>query len=164
MVSAKDTGSPAPRLFVRRFYTPRRAYVAHRSERKQRRSSATLRMCRQRESSLPKWLATMRGDIYRVRTPRNVRGHEQQGARFAVVLQSDDVPLSTWVVAPTSTGRRSASFRPTVVVEGQQTAILVEQMIAIDPETRLGEFAGRLTAGELAVVDQATRVILGLGG
>jgi hypothetical protein len=27
------------------------------------------------------------------------------GARYAVVLQSDDLPLATWVIAPTSTGR-----------------------------------------------------------
>jgi mRNA interferase MazF len=104
----------------------------------------------------------MRGDIYRLRAPRDARGHEQQGTRFAVVLQSDDLPLSTWVVAPTSTGRRSASFRPVVVIEGQETASLVEQMIAIDPETRLGGYAGRLAAAEMMAVDRAARAVLGL--
>ncbi len=53
----------------------------------------------------------MRGDLYRLKAARDAIGHEQAGQRYAVVLQSDDLPLSTWVVAPTSTGRRAASFR-----------------------------------------------------
>lgn len=48
----------------------------------------------------------MRGDLYRLKAPRDSRGHEQAGQRYAAVLQSDDLPLSTWVIAPTSTGRR----------------------------------------------------------
>jgi mRNA interferase MazF len=43
----------------------------------------------------------VRGDLYRLRAPRNATGHEQQGARYAVVLQSDAMAaLSTWIVAP----------------------------------------------------------------
>jgi mRNA interferase MazF len=38
----------------------------------------------------------------------------------------------------------------------------VEQTSAVDPETRLGEFAGRLTAAELARVDGALMDVLGL--
>lgn len=87
----------------------------------------------------------VRGDLYRLRAPKDVRGHEQAGTRFAVVVQSDDLPLSTWVVAPTSTGRREATFRPEV-----------------DPETRLGQFAGRLGAAELRAVNAALMTVLGL--
>ena len=104
----------------------------------------------------------MRGDIYRLRSPRNARGHEQAGRRFAVVVQSDDLPLSTWLVAPTSTGRRPASFRPEVEIDGVSTRILIEQVTAIDPEVRLGEFVGRLTSEELAQVDPALLAILAL--
>ena len=104
----------------------------------------------------------MRGDIYRLRAPKDVRGHEQQGARYAVVVQSDHVPLSTWLVAPTSTGRRAASFRPEIQVDGQPTRVMVEQTSAVDPETRLGEFAGRLTAKEMRDVDHALMDVLGL--
>ncbi|AFV88110.1 type II toxin-antitoxin system PemK/MazF family toxin [Acidipropionibacterium acidipropionici] len=104
----------------------------------------------------------MRGDIYRLRSPRNARGHEQAGRRFAVVVQSDDLPLSTWLVAPTSTGRRPASFRPEVEIDGVSTRILIEQVTAIDPEVRLGEFVGRLTSEELAQVDRALLAILAL--
>lgn len=104
----------------------------------------------------------MRGDIYRLRSSRNARGHEQAGRRFAVVVQSDDLPLSTWLVAPTSTGRRPASFRPEVEIDGVSTRILIEQVTAIDPEVRLGEFVGRLTSEELAQVDRALLAILAL--
>lgn len=89
-------------------------------------------------------------------------GHEQAGARFAVVLQSDDLPLSTWIVAPTSTGRRPASFRPSIEIDGVKTRVLVEQLTVIDPERRLGEFAGRLSATELAAVDAVLLAVLAL--
>ncbi|WP_235856957.1 type II toxin-antitoxin system PemK/MazF family toxin [Occultella glacieicola] len=70
------------------------------------------------------------------------RGHEQAGRRFAVVLQSDDLPLSTWVVAPTSTGRREASFRPEITIAGAPTRVLVEQLTAVDPESGSGPGSG----------------------
>lgn len=104
----------------------------------------------------------MRGDIYRLRGPRDARGHEQRGPRYAVVVQSDHLPLSTWLVAPTSTGRRAASFRPEIKIDGEPTRVMVEQTSAIDPETRLGEFAGRLTAAEMRSVDDALLDALGL--
>ena len=104
----------------------------------------------------------MRGDVYRLRAPKDIRGHEQAGARFAVVVQSDDLPLSTWLVAPTSTGRREASFRPEIEIDGVQTRVMVEQLAAVDPETRLGEFAGRLDVAQLQSVDAALLTVLGL--
>lgn len=104
----------------------------------------------------------MRGDLYRLRPPRDGRGHERAGARYAVVVQSDDLPLSTWLVAPTSTGRRAASFRPEIDIDGVRTRILVEQMTVIDPSVRLGDFAGRLTAAEIARLDAALLAVLGL--
>ena len=91
----------------------------------------------------------MRGDLYRLRAPRDARGHEQSGARYAVVVQSDDLPLSTWVIAPTSTGRREASFRPEIEVNDTKTRVMVEQLTVIDPQTRLGDFAGRLSSSEM---------------
>lgn len=104
----------------------------------------------------------MRGDVFRLRAPRDAKGHEQQGQRYAVVVQSDDMLLSTWLVAPTSTSRAPASFRPEVEIEGGRTRVLLEHMQAVDPDVRLGEFAGRLDAAELAEVDGALRVVLGL--
>ncbi len=104
----------------------------------------------------------MRGDIYRLTAPRNARGHEQLGLRYAVVVQSDDLLLSTWLVAPTSTGRAAASFRPEVVIDGVRARVLVEQTTALDHELRLGEFVGRLSADELAELEEALRLVFAL--
>lgn len=104
----------------------------------------------------------MRGDIYRLRAPRDTAGHEQRGPRYAVVVQSDHLPLSTWLVAPTSTGRRGASFRPEIEFNGQRTRVMVEQTGAVDPQVRLGDFAGRLSPDEMRAVDDALLDVLGL--
>lgn len=104
----------------------------------------------------------MRGDLHRLRAPKDARGHEQAGKRFAVVVQSDDLPLSTWLVAPTSTGRREASFRPEIEIDGVKTRVMVEQLTVVDPEIRLGEFVGRLDPAEQRAVDVALWTVLGL--
>lgn len=103
----------------------------------------------------------MRGDVHKLRNPRDTRGHEQQGTRYAVVVQSDLLPLSTWLVAPTSTSARPASFRPEIELNGRATRVLVEQTTAVDP-TRLGDRVGRLALHEQHEVDNALRVVLGL--
>lgn len=104
----------------------------------------------------------MRGDLYRLKAPNDSRGHEQAGARHAVVVQSDDLPLSTWIVAPTSTGRRAASFRPEIEIDGTRTRVMVEQLTVVDPQQRLGDFAGRLTGGEMGAVNAALQAVLAL--
>ena len=101
----------------------------------------------------------MRGDVYRVSSPRSSRGHEQTSARYAVVVQSDALPLSTWLVAPTSTAASAASFRPEIVIGGKRTRVLAEQTSAVDPE-RLGAQAGHLSCEELRRVDAALRLVL----
>lgn len=104
----------------------------------------------------------MRGDVYRLKAAKDVRGHEQSGARYAVVVQSDDLPLSTWLVAPTSTRSRPSSFRPQVALDGTRTHVLVEQLTVVDPEVRLGDYAGRLSSAELFDLDAALRAVLAL--
>ncbi|MGH3914067.1 MAG: type II toxin-antitoxin system PemK/MazF family toxin [Pseudonocardiaceae bacterium] len=103
----------------------------------------------------------MRGDVYQLRAPREARGHEQRGARYAVVVQSDLLPLSTWLVAPTSTAARPASFRPEININGTPTLVLAEQTTAIDPQ-RLGSRVGRLALHEVAELDAALRTVLDL--
>lgn len=103
----------------------------------------------------------MRGEVYRLRAPRDNRGHEQSGSRYAVVVQSDQLPLSTWLVAPTSASARAASFRPQVEIQGRRTRVLAEQTSAVDPG-RLGAAVGQLTFAELRQVDAALRLVLGL--
>jgi len=76
-------------------------------------------------------------------------------------VQSDALPLSTWLVAPTSTSARRASFRPEIEISGVATRVLAEQTAAVDPE-RLGQRVGQLTFEELNRVDAALRVVLQL--
>jgi len=101
----------------------------------------------------------VRGEVFRLHAPREARGHEQAGPRYAVVVQSDVLPLSTWLVAPTSTAARPATFRPEVQISGRTTRVLAEQTAAVDP-SRLGDSAGHLTFDELRRVDAALRLVL----
>ncbi len=103
----------------------------------------------------------MRGDVHRLRSDRQAKGREQRGARLAVVLQSDHLPLSTVVVAPTSTSARAADFRPQITVGSTATRVLVEQLAAVDV-SRLGEHVGRVSPEELLTLDDALRDVLGL--
>ena len=103
----------------------------------------------------------MRGDIYRLRTSE-AQGHEQHGPRYGVVVQSDRLPLSTLLIAPTSTRATPSDFRPRITMSGTTTYVLVEQTRAVNPATRLGDFAGRLDAAEMADVDRALKLTLGL--
>lgn len=104
----------------------------------------------------------VRGEIFRLPSPRQARGHEQRGARYAVIVQADEfLGLSTVLVSPTSTAARPASFRPTITLDGTPTTVLVEQTTVVDPE-RLGRSAGRLDASELQAVDEALTLILGV--
>lgn len=105
----------------------------------------------------------MRGDVHRLRAPRTTRGREQAGQRYAIVLQSDALPLSTLLIAPTSTSARPASFRPEVVISGTPTRVLVEQTTAVDP-SRLGDVVGLLAVDEMGEVDRALGLVLGLDG
>jgi mRNA interferase MazF len=102
-----------------------------------------------------------RGDVYRFKVPKAV-GHEQQGERYGVVVQADALlPRSVVLVAPTSRSARPASFRPEVVVAGDSTRVLVEQLGAVDVQ-RLGRRVGTLAADEMWAVDEALVTVLGL--
>ena len=102
-----------------------------------------------------------RGDVYTLRLPKGV-GHEQQGRRFGIIVQSDAfLPRSVVLMAPTSTSARPASFRPEIDVDGATTLVLVEQVGAVDVE-RLGDLIGHVTPEELWGIDAALLTVLGL--
>ena len=104
----------------------------------------------------------VRGEVFRLPAPKGARGHQQRGARYAVVVQADEfIALSTTLVAPTSTSARAATFRPTIEIDGTETRVLVEQTAVVDPQ-RLGRSAGRLEANEIRAVDEALALVLGL--
>ena len=101
----------------------------------------------------------MRGEVYRL--PARGKGHEQQGRRYAVVLQPDWLTLSTWIVAFTSTSARETSFRPSVEIAEKQTLVMCDQLATVDL-TRLTEPAGLLTVDEMQRVDEALSLVLDL--
>ena len=104
----------------------------------------------------------VRGELFRLPAPRAVRGAEQRGSRYCVVVQADELlPFRTVLVSPTSTRARPATFRPAIDVGGTRTLVLVEQTTVVDPE-RLGSSAGRLDADEMRAVDGALELVLGL--
>jgi mRNA interferase MazF len=104
-----------------------------------------------------------RGDIFRIRIPaRRGSGHAQHGARYAVIVQTDALlPLSTAIVAPTSTVALPATFRPRITIDNTPTRVLVEQLRTIDLR-HLTDHAGHLTIAEQRDVDTALELVLDL--
>jgi len=104
-----------------------------------------------------------RGEVVWLRSQRGSKGHEQRGARYAVVLQSNELlVMSTVVVAPTSTHAMPASFRPEIEIEGVRTRVMVDHLTAADL-SRVGQSVRMLSWEELADVDRAVALVLGLG-
>ncbi len=101
----------------------------------------------------------MRGEVYRLAA--RGKGHEQQGRRYAVVLQPDWLTLSTWIVAFTSTSARLASFRPQVNIAGRDTLVMCDQLATVDLH-RLSDPSGFLTIEEMQRVDDALSLVLDL--
>lgn len=105
----------------------------------------------------------MRGEVYRLRRPRDARGHEQAGERFAVVvLATRFANLGQWLVVPTSTRAQDAGFRPQIRVGGVTTLAPCDALVAVDPISRLGAQVDYLSAGALAEIDEALRLLLDL--
>ena len=78
-----------------------------------------------------------------------------------MIIQSDDLMLSTLLVAPTSRSAPARSFRPTIAIDNEETQVLIEQTSAVAPE-RLGEFVGRVSLSELQEINDALRLVLEL--
>jgi mRNA interferase MazF len=103
----------------------------------------------------------LRGDVYEFRPVRST-GHEQQGRRYGVIVQANELlPRSVVLVAPTSLSARAASFRPEIDLLGKTTRVLVEQVGAIDT-TRLGDLVGRVSPEQQWGIDEALLTVLGL--
>lgn len=103
----------------------------------------------------------VRGDVHHINLPGK-RGHVQEGRRYAVIVQADDLlALSTVVICPTSRSAFAASFHPEVTVDDQPTQVLCEMVGAIDARA-LGEPVGHLTREELRAVEDAILLVLDL--
>jgi mRNA interferase MazF len=104
----------------------------------------------------------VRGEVVRVAAPKRTRGHEQQGSRPAVIVQSDDLlALSTVLVAPTSRSAAPATFRPVIDLSGTTTRVLIDQVRALDAQSITASL-GRLSSDELQTLDDALAVVFGL--
>jgi mRNA interferase MazF len=75
---------------------------------------------------------------------------------------ADWLPMSTRLVAPTSTRAASTVYRPEIELLGITTMVMCEQVTAVDIG-RLGPAVGRLSSDELARVDDALRLVLDVG-
>jgi mRNA interferase MazF len=103
----------------------------------------------------------VRGDIHAITLPRK-RGHAQQGRRYAVIVQADDLlALSTVVICPTSRSAFGASFHPEITLDGEPTQILCEMISAVDARA-LGERIGHLTLDEQRSLEEALQLVLDL--
>ncbi|MFC4014730.1 type II toxin-antitoxin system PemK/MazF family toxin [Nonomuraea purpurea] len=102
-----------------------------------------------------------RGAIYEIKALPGTRGHEQQGQRYAVIIQSNRFTTSTITVAMTSASAGPAIYRPEVEFEGTKSRILTDQIYSVSP-SRLGDFKGALEAREAADLDRALMLKLGL--
>lgn len=102
-----------------------------------------------------------RGAIYEIKAISGRQGHEQQGKRCAVIIQSDQFATSIVTVALTSTSAHPAIYRPEIDMDGTKTRILTDQILSID-SGRLGRFVGSLDRAEVAELDQALMLKLGL--
>jgi mRNA interferase MazF len=79
-----------------------------------------------------------------------------------VIVQSDALlALSTIVICPTSQSAPPASFHPEIELNGESTGVLCEMAGAVDA-SRLGGHVGHLTVDEMAAVDDALALVLGL--
>jgi mRNA interferase MazF len=109
-----------------------------------------------------------RGDIYYVDLDPVV-GSEQGGRRPALVIQNDiGNQYSPVLIVAALTSRPAALARPTdVLIEAgpsglQVTSrVLLNQIRTLD-KRRLGRYIGQLTPDEMANVDRAIQVSLGL--
>jgi mRNA interferase MazF len=103
----------------------------------------------------------VRGDVHAITLPRK-RGHVQQGRRYAVIVQADDLlALSTVAVCPTSRSAFPASFHPEITLDGHPTQVLCEMISAVDARA-LGKRIGHLTSDELRTLEDALQLVLDL--
>ena len=104
----------------------------------------------------------IRGAVYRVSLGEDKRGHEQGGRRYAVVVSPSSMPWSMATVVPTSRSAPEALFRPTLELLGVPTRFLVDQIRSIDTRYVDGDPVAYLERDEMAGIEHAMTLYLGL--
>jgi mRNA interferase MazF len=103
-----------------------------------------------------------RGDLVSFRGVQRAKGHEQQGQRYAAIVQSDAFSrLGTVLIVPTSTSAQPAVFRPEITLRGRRTRLLTDQLLAVD-RSRVGRSVRRLSAPEVDELESAISLVFGL--
>ncbi|HKB51327.1 MAG TPA: type II toxin-antitoxin system PemK/MazF family toxin [Solirubrobacterales bacterium] len=103
----------------------------------------------------------VRGDVCAITLPQG-QGRVQQGRRYAVVVQADDLlTLSTILICPTSQSAPPTSFHPEVAIGDAPTLVLCEMTGAVDARA-IGEQVAHLTLDELRAVDEGLELVLDL--
>jgi mRNA interferase MazF len=104
----------------------------------------------------------IRGAVYPVDLGDAKRDHEQRGRRLGLVISIGQNTWSTVTIIPTSTSAQSAVFRPEVVIAGQDTKMLIDQIRTIDTSYVAGELVDYLSRDDLAQVEHTLARYLGL--
>jgi mRNA-degrading endonuclease toxin of MazEF toxin-antitoxin module len=110
-------------------------------------------------------LQVRRGDMFAVNFGTRT-GHEQEGLRPAIVVQSDLYgDLSTLWVIPTSTSAYpDVDFHVPVTIRGRRTMALIEQLTTVDKERRIKpeNYLGHLATEEMEEISDMMRIFGGL--
>ena len=102
-----------------------------------------------------------RGDVFNINFGSR-RGHEQEGLRPAIVVQSDlYCELSTLWVIPTSTrAKPDIDFHVPVTILGRRTYALIEQLTTVDKQRRVkpDNHLCHLSKDEMKAIDEMMRI------
>ncbi len=104
----------------------------------------------------------IRGAVYPVDLGDAERGHEQRGRHLGLVISIEQNAWSVVTIIPTSTSAQASVFRPEVVIAGQQTKILIDQVRTIDVSYVTGELIDYLSRDDMVQVEHSVSRYLGL--
>ena len=104
----------------------------------------------------------IRGAVYPVDLGDAKRGHEQRGRRLGLIISIEQNAWSVVTIIPTSTSAQASVFRPEVVIAGQETKILIDQVRTIDVSYVTGELIDCLSQDDMAQVEHSLSRYFGL--
>jgi mRNA interferase MazF len=104
----------------------------------------------------------IRGAVYPVDLGDAKRGHEQRGRRLGLVIGIEQNAWSVVTIIPTSTSAQASVFRPEVVIAGQETKTLIDQIRTIDVSNVTGELIDYLSQDDMAQVEHSLSRYFGL--
>jgi mRNA interferase MazF len=104
----------------------------------------------------------IRGAVYPVDLGDAKRGHEQRGRRLGLVISIEQNAWSVVTIIPTSTSAQASVFRPEVVIAGQETKILIDQVRPVDVSYVTGDLIDYLSQDDMAQVEHSLSRYFGL--